>query len=196
MKSFFTELEENIKSLENSKEDELLKLYYDLKSFVLQGTFTSYKQANKILACIDSSDTEASALTGIKAGTIRVARRNMSEELFQLFGYDYFYVSSQNIEEGEFRLKAAKLKFSGPQLPFEITKSILGKNKEDMMYSLDSCTNEIEFLKKYNNINISKELASIDTSKLCYLVELLSMEKGSQRDTFELYKRVYKEEIL
>lgn len=181
MRSFFYNLDKAIDESNYLKNYELRNFYYDVRDFILKGTFTRYKKVNQILDYWGESDSYVSKMTGMKESTVRVTRRNLSKELYELFGYDFFNLVSQGtdeaIEKGRVRLSLADKNICADTFIYrEIIDTIKRKSTGNENIDIDSCIFEIQFLMKHSKGTVEKEMSMLDMDKLAYIIKMLDNE--------------------
>lgn len=195
MRSFFYRLDKMIEKAEIDKNEKLFFFCRDVKEYIMKGTFTRYKKVETYLDYWGETDSYMSARTGIKESTIRVTRRDLSNALYELFGYDFFTIlekgDKESITEGLYRLALASKQISSKTY---VHRSIIHDIRDgavDMEFlDLEDCRNEIEFLSRHSLKRIEKELSMLDKNKLAYLLGMLDNEKGSSKDIVHLVKRL------
>lgn len=184
MRSFFYNLDKVLSDAYSNHNDELYNLCYDVKQFVLEGSFTRYKKVKLLLGYWGETDKYTASMTGMKEGTIRVTRRNLSNELYELFGYDFFNVISigdkKAISDGRYRLGLVRKDISADKFLYRefINEATFGSKRNDDI-DIKSCGMEIQFLVKHSKNSIKKELEMLDKDKLAYLIRMLDNESGS-----------------
>lgn len=167
-----------------TKNSELLKLGQDIMDYVMSGDFTRYKKAKTILRTWNWTDEAAAFSTGMKQSTIRVARRNLSNELYELFGYDFFKVvglgDKKAVADGRGRLDLVIRGFNAEEfLSYDLISSIFAKSDASDDIDINTCGQEIQFLVRHSKQSIEDELSVLDCNKLAYLIRMLNNETGS-----------------
>lgn len=193
MRSFFYCLDRVSSDAYNSSNKELCELCYDIKQFVLGGTFTRYKKAGLLLSYWGETDRYVSSMTGMKESTVRVTRRNLSNALYELFGYDLFTVIAvgdrRAIAEGRNRLKLVSRDISADSFLYrEFIDSIIRGTSCSSDVDIRSCASEIQFLVRHSRNTIAREIALLDRNKLAYLIRMLNNEEGSVSSISNLVK--------
>lgn len=193
MRSFFYKLDTLSYDAVSSENKQLQNLCYDVKDFILEGTFTRYKKVKTILSYWGHPDNYVTKMTNMKESTVRVARRNLSNELYELFGYDFFEVvrdgDDKSISEGRARLSLAKRGFHSENFLYrELIDTVRSKALVEDDINITSCANEIQFLLRHSKQNIEKELSHLDLGKLLYLIRMLDNETGSITNIYNLIK--------
>lgn len=198
MRSFFYNLDKTISDAEVNRKYDLRDFCYEVRGFVLEGTFTKYKKVKTIMGYWSYPDTYVSKMTGMAESTVRVTRRNLSEELYGLFGYDFFQVISigdeKAITEGKGRLLLARRGYNASEyLSQDLILAISSKSKIDDTIDVKSCASEIQFLVRHSKQTIEEEISHLDVNKLGYLIRMLNNETGSLTDIQKLIKCFDKE---
>lgn len=185
MKSFFSQLDSALVTY--SWDSERVEFLGELKGYIQFGSCISYKNKMQYLPLWGEKSVDVAKILGVNPGTVRGARSLMSEELYGLFGRDFFTVLEKD-------LKAAVRRFYVIQHNRE-TLFIPGFSQLlpqfDAEFDIDGvsfkdCRKEAEFLKKYTKKGIEKEFAGLDQKKLCYVLSLLGEENGV-KDRFNLF---------
>lgn len=193
MRSFFYSLDKTMSDARITRNEDLFKLCYDVKNYVMTGNFTGYKKAKMLLSYWGEADSFVASMTGMKQGTVRVTRRNLSNELYELFGYDFFNIiatgSKKDISEGRYRLGLVMKDISADSFLYRelINNVVLGSEYNDDI-DIKSCALEIDFLVKHSKNRIEKELEMLDKDKLAYLIRMLNKESGSITNIYNLVK--------
>ena len=195
MRSFFYRLDKLIEKSENDKNEKLYFFCRDVKDFIMKGTFTRYKKVEIYLDYWGEPDSYMADRTGIKEGTIRVTRRELSNTLYELFGYDFFSVlekgDKESITEGLYRFALASKKISSRTYVYRGIADEIKKKANRLEYlDLNDCHNEIEFLSRHSIKRVEKELSMLDVDKLGYLLNMLDNEEGTSQDIIHLVKRL------
>lgn len=193
MRSFFRNLTLVKEKVLEDRDRQLGEFYNNLKKFVDSGKYSSYSKKEGLLSCIDMSDSEASEVLGSTPGSIRVSRRNMSNELYETLGYDFFELllngDKDGLEEAKERLDYADNGFSASSfIGRDVTSLVrseynrnIGK-EEEVTYSLDDCLSEIAFLKDHSLKVIEGEFSLLDFRKVMYLLDILDGKEGTYKN--------------
>lgn len=195
MRSFFYNLDKTMSDAQINKNMNLYRLCNDVKSYILEGSFTNYKKVNTLLRYWGDPDSYVAEMTGMKEGTVRVTRRNLSNELYELFGYDFFNAISSGddeaIREGLYRLSLARKDICADKYLYrELIDSIVyGSNPKESI-DLNSCSFEIQFLAKHSKKAIEEEMAMLDKDKLMYLIRMLNNEVDTFPNIYSLVKKL------
>lgn len=194
MRSFFYNLDKTMSDAKDNGDKNLYRLCCDVKSFVCEGTFTNYKKAKTLMRYWGDSNSYVSKMTGLKESSIKATRRDLSVQLYELFGYDFFTVISKgNIEavkEGLYRLSLASKSVSADKYLYrELIDSIVYGSELDSDIDFNSCAFEIQFLVKHSKKSIEEEMSMLDKNKLAYLIRMLDNEEGKFSDIHELIRK-------
>lgn len=193
MRSFFYNLDKTMSDARINRNNELYKLCDDVKQYVLEGSFTNYKKVKMLLSYWGEPDSFVTSMTGMKEGTVRVTRRNLSNELYELFGYDFFNAiaigDKKAISEGVYRLGLVKKDISADKFLYrEFINDIFRGSEYNDDIDIKSCAMEIQFLLKHSKSSIEKELELLDKDKLAYLIRMLNNESGSISNIHKLVR--------
>lgn len=198
MRSFFYMLDKTIEQSQINHNKKLEDFCYDVRDYINKGTFTKYKKVKTILGYWGQPDYYVAEKTGMKDGAVRQARRNLSNELYELFGYDFFNIiiigDDEALKEGGYRLYLAKMGYSsGNFLYREMISDIRNRGSIDDDIDISSCALEIQFLVRHSKQSIEEELSMLDKEKLIYLIRMLDNEVGSPLSIRNLIKCFEKE---
>lgn len=187
MKNFFRGLDLTENYAKTVEDSELYTLCNNVRAYIMQADFTNCKRAEEYLALWGETDSSASKILGVSESTVRVTRRNMSNVLYELFGFDFFTViksaGSKGIKEGGLRLETVRGAYSSKTLvPLEVRSSIL-RDADLRSMDIHDCADEIKFLAKYSVPNILKEMQELDVDKLAFLLRVLDRCDGTLSDT-------------
>lgn len=193
MRSFFYNLDKTILDSQINHNTKLRDFCYEVRDFVLEGKFSNYKNLKVILDYWGHPDNYVSKMTGMKEGTVRQARRNISNDLYELFGYDFFEVigigDSRALKEGNYRLYLARMGYDSSNFLYrEMIADIRTKGEVVDDIDISTCTSEIRFLVNHSKQTISRELDNLDKTKLIYLIRMLDNETGSPLNIRNLIK--------
>lgn len=193
MRSFFYNLDKLDYECDLNHNKDLKNFCAEVREFIKRGSFTGYKKANILLMHWGSPDCTVSKLTGIKESTVRQGRRKMSNDLYELFGYDFFEIvgvgDAKAIREGKYRLDLARMGFdSNNFLYHELKLAIQSDASVVDDIDISTCKAEIHFLVKHSKQSISRELACLDKNKLLYLIRMLNNETGSSMNIRNLIR--------
>lgn len=200
-KSFFREMSDLKEYAYETRNKEVAKMYKELHTFVLDGSYSSVKSAPKLVKLIDmglSEQAKAKAMS-ITGDTVRNKTRTISMELFSLFGRDFFskLKSGDVVQEEECR----RIIFSVMRSCRSSSDYVLDEVKIQTGYSprnfnpdftVDDCKRELAFLGEYSRTTMLGKMQDLSISKLNYLMCLLD-GKGDRNEQYEVFS--YFEEI-
>lgn len=196
MRSFFTAMSMIKAEIRKRRDKEVGLIYKEIETFVESGVYTSYKGIATMTQVYfnGGKDKDVALALGISEPTVRVHKRNISNQLYALFGTDFFSLFddvTNNEEEIHRRLQMASVKTISPSeiFPIEILTSIdslSSKQVRNLDYSIDSCDKEIRFINLYNRKAIQRELEDLDKNKLRYILEVLDGRAGTSADRYQL----------
>lgn len=192
-----------LKCLRDAKSDALQRkdhgmatIIMEINNFVRGCSYTSCKIGKRVLECITNGqpDKEIALSLGVTEERVRGVRKQLSDELYAIYGTDIFELISeyrQNYEVIRNRLDYA-LHFSDGVHNLVCSEVIRGMysygKKSAKSYDLRECSEELDFLIKYSVKNIENNLGLVDKDKLAYLFEVLNGTKGSRDDRIKLMK--------
>lgn len=195
-KSFFRELSDLRDYVVEVHDKDLALLYKTVHRFVLDCKYSSIKSAQDIVGMLDKGTPTKlmAANLGITASTVRDKVKSTSEELYNLFGRDFFVLfksgSADDINTCKERLfTAVNVCRSSSYYVLDELKMSLGYNPNLSYNGVDyaDCKKELSFLLKYNKANLTEELEKLSKSKLKYLISLLD-GKGEDTDRYSLFQ--------
>ena len=188
-------MQKHKKEIEKNRDKGAAKVWVSVQKFMEDGSFSTYKKAGTLcrLEMTGYSDERIAEYLNIKETTLRVHKRNISIELFNLFGEDFFDLLSdydRNSKELILRTKIVCIKNDdiNKLIPTEITSYIDSKavGLKDVDYSLSSCDDEISFVLRHSVSKLKTEMDLLDMRKLKYVLGLLRSECGTVRDRFDI----------
>lgn len=194
MRSFFYNLDKVMEDAYTSKNKDLYSFCYEVKNFIIEGSFTKYKKVDVLMSYWGEPDSYVSKMTGMKESTVRVTRRNLSNELYELFGYDFFTLISlggkKDIEEGLCRLSLAKKEISAKEYLFRELIDIIEKDAVDDSEIIDikTCALEMQFLERHSKKAIKREMEMLDKKKLSYIIKMLNNEADTYSNIYNLIR--------
>ena len=186
--SFYRAMKLAKEDIASKKDKPAGELWLRVKDFMVAGNFSKYKKAGQLSKSIleGYSDSYTARVLGVEESTVRVHINNLSKELYNLFGNDFFDLLkdySTNKKEIERRLTGVETVqlSSRDVLPEEllilITKSPrFGTSLEKNDIDLSSCHAEISFLMRHSNSKLKSELSTLSIEKLNYLLDLIDLK--------------------
>lgn len=163
-------------------------LYYkNLEMFVTEGKYTSYRGATKMsrLLLNGYGDSYIANYFGITETTVRVHRRDMSCELYKLFGNNFFDLLKEFTKNKEILEDRMFVAHSSDydRRSFVLSEVInfvatSGATCEELDVTVNDCPMELSFLMRYGIQAIKEEMKDLDLKKLDYLFKVLDGELG------------------
>lgn len=186
MKSFFARLDSSLELASMQNRKELLSVLRDTKDWIKTGNFTNYKNKMKFLMCWGESNSYVAGITGLSESGVKVAKKSMSDSLYNQLGYDFFTLvsdgSSKSIAELRMRLNLAKkdIKVSD-YISKDVLDVVMSKSRdyEPGTCVMSECAKEAAFLVKYSRGAIARQAEELDGKKLRYVLNVLCGEEGT-----------------
>ena len=195
-RSFFRNMDLLRKEIVKTKNKEKGDIWLEVKDFILTGCYSSYKQCSELVGMVLSgySDSYIARNFNVEENTVRIHKRNISNELYALFGKDFFDLF-ENFQSNKklilARLNNAKYcdKSFNDLLPDVISALVstsIGIEEPLDYIDLNSCHKEISFLVRHSLDKIKGEFRGLDVLKLEYLTRVLNRKSGTVNDRQEL----------
>lgn len=192
MKNFFGRYRDAV--VQWGQDKDRLNYLNDVKTYIQTGVCVCNKNKMLYLPWVfDHSTSKMAKSLGINPNTVRGAVHKMSEQLFAQFGDDFFHSVETNFPAASKRLYVVQ-HYKGLDRLFipGFTMSITDFIEEIPDHAeLEDCRKEIDFLKKYTESGLSRELATLSEANLRYVLFLAS-EHGAGRGRFELIHEMLK----
>lgn len=202
-KNFYKEVRELKSSVLKNRNREEGEFWLELKNFLLECNYTSYKDAKELVSLYleGYNDFSIASTIGVEEGTIRSHKRNLSNILYNMFGEDFFTLF-ENFSKNKLELKrrlslvkhiSSSRDYINSSFPLDIVSLIRGTvadEPSDISFDLADCRKEVRFLSRYNLKNIKRELDMLDKAKLGYLVGLLEGKKGLDNNLYDLFNSI------
>lgn len=178
----FMELKEDIYERRAKEEADC---WLDINVLIRSGQYQSYKKGSDLVnLSLDGYSTESIAnKLGINEGTVRVHKRNVSNELYMIFGKEFFDLFSsynKNKEQIDVTVKFAKSRLSGSNylvdlLPLEVISQVRQHTNgaEDVEFDLYECKSEANFLIKFCKTSLANDIQELNKDKLAYLLKVM-----------------------
>lgn len=193
-KWFFTRIDMAEKEAQKSGNREKLRVIWNVRNYIKSGSFSSRKNAARVLYYWGYPDSYVSKRTGLSETNVRNIRGTTSEELYKIFGEAFL----DNLDKGsEESLRAcrqsldlivsgrsAKDFFSMDLIDYVNSKSTGGS------FEISECHKEYEFLKKYSLPVFRADLSRVDVNKVAFLLRVLDGTEGMLEDTYGFMKRL------
>lgn len=202
-KSFYKSLVEAKASAVEQKNTIAVNLINRVSKYILRGSFSSYKKAGTIsrLFLDGASDPFVALTLGISESTVRVQRRNLSKELYFLFGNDFFDILKELPASKVAVSRRIYLVESMNKEPEELffveflsllKGSVLSVDTSEV--DIKECGKEISFLVNNSRAFIGKELSALKPENLGYLLGVIEGNRGTESDRFNLLRLITEKE--
>lgn len=201
-KSFFRSMNLLKKQIVSERNKEEGDIWLEVKDLMVSGSYSTYKQCKEFVTMVMSgyNDSYIARNFNIEEPTVRIHKRKISNELYSLFGKDFFDLFdnfSANKETIKARLINAKsCNITSNDLVPDIITALVATsiNAEEPLSSIDLgfCHKEISFLVRHSLKKIREEFKDLDVLKLEYLLRVLNRQTGSAKDRQEIITLLYK----
>lgn len=201
-KNFLKNMILSKKVISESKDKDAGLYWLNVKEVLVKGNCSSYKKSGSLceLTIQGYSDEYISNLFNISESTLRVNKRILSNDLYKLFGNDFFDLLQDYKSNEKELLKRLHIVRNLDICPESLFPSELLVKVKSRKYTpissvdIKECKNEISFLLKHSIQQIDNDLNELDISKVNYLLEVLSNSKGSFSDRYNFLKLFNREE--
>lgn len=183
------------RSLEEYDDPDKRALLSEVVDYVLDGGFSKYSRAGELIST-QSIATGAdgrtakvcSELMGISENNFIKKRTQISNELYSLFGDDFFVRLSYDPLQRSLETLVHNT-ITGVEVFDYVNRDVVARvhwksleeHTDKDVYDVRDCRNELEFLKTYSLPKMWGEFRELDAGKLNYLLSLLE-GKGPVRD--------------
>lgn len=193
-KWFFTRIDMAEKEAQECGNQKKLKVIWDVRNYVKSGSFSTRKNAARVLYYWGYPDSYVSKRTGLSETNVRNIRGTTSEELYKIFGEAFL----DNLDKGSDESlracrqsldlivsgKSAKDFFSIDLIDYVNSESVGGS------FDISECHKEYEFLKKYSLPAFRSDLSKVDVNKVAFLLRVLDGKEGMLEDTYGFMRRL------
>lgn len=200
-KNFFNKFNELKKSIYERRVREEAELWLKLQDAILSGNFSTVKRANEFarLWLEGYNDYVVSLKLNMQESTIRQYRKQLSDELYDITGDDFFSLF-ENFSKNEeklnkilyilFHTRKNGWKGSSDLIPLDLYAIFKAYviNEEDIDFSIDDCRKELSFISRFSVQNIKEEMNKLNLEKLKYIIGVLEGEKGTTDDKYLVSK--------
>ena len=194
VKNFFKSVNKMKEYAYEERDVELGRYLLKLVDYLKAGEYTSYRKIKDLVhwSWEGYSDKFIADSLSITESTLRVNSRTVSNDLYRIFGDDFFELLtdfSSNKKELENRLELAK-KLRNKAVNY-IIRDVLEKVEDINDPGLSSiktydCKKEIDFLQKYNLEELIQSLNKLDLRKIAYLRNVLNGVSGTMEERYYL----------
>lgn len=183
------------RSLEEYDDPDKRALLSDVVNYVLDGGFSKYSRAKELISTqsvatgADGRTAKVCAeLMGISENNFIKKRTQISNELYSLFGDDFFVRLSYSPLQRSLGALVHNT-ITGVEVFDYVNRDVVARvhwksleeHTDKDVYDVRDCRNELEFLKTYSLPKMWSEFKELDAGKLNYLLSLLE-GKGPVRD--------------
>lgn len=176
-------------------------VYSSVEKFLKEGHYSSYRKANELatLRLGKYSEEAIAAQLGISQGTVRTHTRNVSAELYQLFGSNFFDLLSNyaenrlTVDSVMYRVKHQN-KMAVSYVLSDVISAIKDRSTVSKEFQLCDCSQELDFLCRYSRSFLDSVLSEVDVDKLAYLLDVLDGRRGSPETWLNVVTSVVGEE--
>lgn len=186
---------------ENCTASDLRKELYTLvRSFLLQGGYTQYKNREVILKRVFLPAADIAEQTGLSAQGITMAKMRMSRDALCVTGEDVFGV----LEYGdESKVKTSLRDFAviskgwsaRDLIPFELIKTVKETADNSKVFEISDCKREMALLHWLSLLKYEAFLDGADRDKVGYLLRVLNGEIGSANERARVMRWVCAENL-
>jgi len=178
--------------------------YLKVRKFIEGGSYSTYKKADILATSVlgGYSDSYTARTLDVSETTLRVHKSNLSKELYILFGDDFFDLLRNYAENKKELLSRLNITStfnlsSRDILPEELLVVVsnlkVGEQKlTEKDIPISSCEKEISFLVRHSLTLAKKEIYSLDTRKLLYLIDIID-KNTETTGRGELLSKLYEE---
>lgn len=165
-------------------------VYSMIVDFLKTGRYSSYRKANELSKMILSGCTSqviASQL-GISEATVRNHTMSVSNELYRLFGQNFFdklanYSENKlDVDTVMYRIKH----LDKTAVSYILSDTLSAIRSQAGLYSYDynikDCSNEVDFLRRYSRMFMVASMERVDVRKLSYILDILDGKCGTPED--------------
>lgn len=194
VKNFFKSVNKMKEYAYEERDVELGRYLLKLVDYLKAGEYTSYRKIKDLVhwSWEGYSDKFIADSLCITESTLRVNSRTVSNDLYRIFGDDFFDLLkdfSTNKQELENRLELAK-KLRNKAVNY-IIRDVLEKVEDIDNLDLKGiksydCKEEIKFLQKYNLEELISTLNKLDLRKIAYLRNVLNGVSGTMDERYYL----------
>ena len=189
MRSFFRSMLDCRSVIYEKRDRAAADIYSSVEKFVRDGRYSSYRKASELatMRLSNYSEEAIAAQLSINVGTVRTHTRNVSNELYQLFGTNFLGMLSNYAEHRrEVNSVMYRVKHQGEMaISYVLPEAISvakGRQSTPKDFPMSDCSREIDFLRRYSREFLSKALEEVDIDRLMYLIDILDGKRGSPMD--------------
>lgn len=190
-KNFFRCMKECKSIIALNRDTEAGKVWLSVKTFAESGDYSSYKKASALVKLVIGgySDTYIADSLGIEEATVRIHKRNISNELYKLLGNDFFdLLKDYNANKKEIDIRLSNIKNfnlkSSDVLPSEVLAFVNRSTVTNPINYIDlkECKSELSFIVRHSTSAMQRGAAGLDINKLHYLLSIIDSNLGTPDD--------------
>lgn len=162
-----------------------------LMDYIWSCLWRNTPRTKQLVETINMKPEKAAIILQINPSTVRSARSQISAILYEEFGGDVFDVIRSNnkarLEELKFRLiyKSRGYDDASNFIPKIVIDEVFGRRRvSDRSYKAKECRRELQFIAKYDVINMLRILDTLDKDKLAFLLENL-LDRSTSANKFD-----------
>lgn len=177
-------------------------VYADIEAFLKNGKYSSYRRANELSKMMLSGCKSKfmSERLGISEATLRNHIMRVSDDLYGLFGQTFFdklaSYSENRCEVDSVMYRVRHVDESA--ITYVLSDVLSAVRSQRYSYngcSLDDCSGEIDFLRRYSHAFMEEAMGRLDRKKLAYLVDVLDGRAGTTDEWCRLVSTLAEEDI-
>lgn len=189
-KNFFINMKDCKDCISRQRNAEAGKVWLSVKSFAESGVYSSYKKSSDLVKLIlgGYNDSYIATNLGIEQPTVRIHKRNISNELYFILGYDFFdLLKSYNENKEEVSVRMSSIDNFNLKTTDLVSEDIIALVNSSTIspiksIDLDECKKELSFLSKYSITSIKRDCRSLDLNKLHYILGVIDSSVGNSKD--------------
>lgn len=201
MRSFFRSMLDCRSIIYEKRDRAAADVYSSVEKFLKEGRYSSYRKANELCTMKLSkySEEAMAAQLGVSVSTVRTHASNVSMELYQLFGTNFFDMLSNyaehrlNVDTVLYRIKHQNTMAVTYVLP-EVISAVKDHQVKGGDYGIEDCSQELDFLRRYSRQFLEEALKEVDISKLSFLIDVLDGRRADPATWMSVVSRVIGEE--
>jgi hypothetical protein len=187
MANFFRAMLSCKDAIYSNRDRSAAAVYSRVQTIVENGSYSTYKNV-KVLAQMKlrkCTDGAIASRLGIEPATVRNHCMSVSNDLYRLFGKNFFDLLSNFSQNREKVLSAVERAESAGGSAFDYILSdvltLVGEEPATPM-PIEDCDKELDFLACYSRSFLSSSVSSIDLGKVAYLISVLNGDAGSSSE--------------
>lgn len=203
-KNFYEKMKLLKEQIISVRDREQAEIWSEIEQILIEGNYKSYRKSrNFVELCMEGySDFTIASKLNISEVTVRIHKHDLSNELYSIFGDDFFIlfedyaknklnikkrvlIASQRLSDGrDFLVKSLPIELIG------LIKTKISTADTANDFKLSDCRKEVNFLERHCSEAIRKELADLDANKLAYVMNIIESEEGFTDDKYKVYAKL------